>query len=134
MPIVFVLGFPVIWVSILLLLSHIGGWARLAKCYIDNGDEPGDTHRMRSGYVGLVNYRSCLNLRVCKSGLRLSVLFPFRVGHPPLLIPWDHFHSIAEKRVFFIPFLTAEVGIPVVARVILPIWLRKSLLPRECTE
>jgi len=33
-------------------------------------------------------------------GLHLSVLFPFRPGHPPLLIPWQDISAIETKRGF----------------------------------
>ena len=126
-PVAFAIGFPVMWVAVSLLLSHMGGWAKLAEHYTDRGEEQGKTYYMRSGYVGAVNYKSCLILRVCENGLRLSVLFPFRIGHPPLFIPWDQFHSISEKRVFFFPFLDTYVGMPVVANLVLPIWVRDHL-------
>ena len=31
-------------------------------------------------------------------GLYLAVLFPFRIGHPPLLIPWRDIKAKKEKR------------------------------------
>jgi hypothetical protein len=41
-----------------------------------------------SGYVGLTSYGSCLIVGVDPTGIRLSILFPFRIGHPPLFLPW----------------------------------------------
>jgi hypothetical protein len=123
-PIAFAIGFPIMWVAVSLVLSHMGGWSKLAEHYADHQHVSGETYYMRSGFVGAINYKSCLNLRVCETGLRLSVLFPFRVGHPPLFIPWDQFHSISEKRVFFFRFLDTYVGRPVIANVVLPIWIR----------
>jgi hypothetical protein len=120
----FVIGFPSLWVAVSLLLSRVGGWAQLAERYPVTSPCEGPTFYMQSGSVGLVNYKSCLTLRICATGLRLSVLFPFRVGHPPILIPWKEFHSTAEKRVFFYSFLDAYVGMPVVAHMALPIWIR----------
>jgi hypothetical protein len=126
-PVVFAIGFPVMWVSISLLLSHMGGWSKLAKHYADTEQVHGETYYMRSGSIGVVNYKSCLILSVSETGLRLSVLLPFRIGHPPIFIPWDQFHSVSEKRVFFFPFLDTYVGTPVVANIVLPIWVRDYL-------
>lgn len=126
-PIAFAIGFPIMWVSMSLLLSHMGDWAKLAEQYADSHMEQGETHCMSSGHVGSVNYKSCLILRVCENGLGLSVLFPFRIGHPPLFIPWDQFHSTSEKRVLFFRFLDAYVGTPVVANLVLPLWVRDHL-------
>lgn len=122
-----IIGFPILWVSISLLISHIGGWAKLAEYYADVRDEQGESYYMRSGYVGVINYRSCLTLRVCKNGLRLSVPFPFRIGHPPLFIPWDQFYRVSEKRIYFVRWLDTDVGRPLVANLVLPIWMRDHL-------
>lgn len=128
-PVVFAIAFPFLWVSVSLVLSHLGGWAQLAARYRDNRREPGATYYFRTGAVGAVNYRSCLVLRVCETGLGISVGFPFRIGHPPLFIPWGEFHSAEVARLLFIPFVEAYVGLPVVATIRLPIWLRSHLPP-----
>jgi hypothetical protein len=98
LPYLFLLVFPLMWIGISLLLSQLGGWARLAKHFPDDPDAVGTNYRFRSGAIGMANYGSCLSLRVCERGLRLSVLFLFRIGHPPLFIPWEQFHSLNEKR------------------------------------
>ena len=33
-------------------------------------------------------YPGCLKFSVAREGLGISMLFLFRVGHPPLLVPW----------------------------------------------
>ena len=126
-PIACAVGLPIRWVSVSLLLSHLGGWTALAKRYADREKKQGATYFMRSGNIGVVSYQSCLTIRVCEDGLGLSVLFPIRFGHPPLFIPWDQFHCVSEKRVFFFRFVFAYVGMPVVVNVILPIWIRDHL-------
>jgi hypothetical protein len=107
-----------------MLASHIGGWARLADRYRDDANTGGEAHYMRSGRIGLVSYSSCLTLRVSDAGLRLSVLLPFRIGHPPIFIPWTEFHNVSEKRIMFgFAFLNATIGNPVAAHVMLPLWI-----------
>ena len=126
-PIVFIIAFSALWVTVSLLLSHMGGWSRLARCYPDDitaKNELTKASYLQSGSVGLVNYNSCLILGVSKSGLRLSVLFPFRIAHPPLFIPWSEFRDITEKRTLFLSFLVANIGMPVVTSVMLPLWIR----------
>ena len=133
-PLAFLFGFPILWCGVCLALSCMGGWARLAKVYRDDARTGGDVYYMRSGRIGTVNYNSCLTLRVSEAGLRLSVLLPFRVGHPPILIPWADFHRVAEKRVMFIfPFLKASIGDPIVADVMLPLWVRDHI-PRSAAQ
>ncbi len=133
-PAVITIGGVIIWVSLSLLASQVGGWAELAKKYAGGRDEPGETYWLRSGSVGAVNYSSCLVIRVCDDGLRLSVLFPFRIGHPPLFIPWDQFHSVSEKRVLFFRFLDAFIGMFVAADVQLPFWIRDHLPTQQNSE
>ncbi len=123
-PFAFLLVFPIMWCVVCRLLSHIGGWARLAEVYEDDARPAGDARSMCSGKIGIVNYSSCLTIGVSDSGLRLSVMLPFRVGHPPILIPWSDFHHVAEKRVMFLfPFLNASIGNPAITTVLLPLWV-----------
>ena len=120
-PLMCAVVFPFFWVASSLFFSHLGGWAQLAARYRDNRLESGPTYYFRTGSVGAINYRSCLVLRVCETGLGLSVIFPFRIGHPPLFIPWVEFHSAKVAWLLFIPVIEAYVGLPVVASVRLPI-------------
>ena len=45
------------------------------------------------------HYGSCLNVGADGTGLKLSVAFLFRAGHPPLFIPWTEV-SVANRREF----------------------------------
>ena len=47
------------------------------------------------------NYGGCLTVGVNKRGLYLAVWFLFRLGHPPLVIPW-HDIAMTERKKFFI--------------------------------
>ena len=119
------IAFPFMWCGVLWVLAHLGVWSNLAERYPANAAKEGTAFYMRSGKVGMVNYGSCLTLTVSDSGLRLAVMLPFRTGHPPLFIPWSDFHDVCEKRVMFVlPFLQADIGNPVVARLLLPAWVK----------
>ncbi|MBX2863000.1 MAG: hypothetical protein KTR27_05555 [Leptolyngbyaceae cyanobacterium MAG.088] len=121
------LGFPVLWCTVSLLLAYIGGWAKLANQYLDVPEREKRLERiygMQSGYIGTTRYKGCLNFRIYEEGLGLSVLFLFRIGHPPLFIPWDQFHAMSEKRVFFTRFCKVFIGQPVIATMTFPVALR----------
>jgi hypothetical protein len=120
-------AFGTLWFAVSLLLSHIGDWSTLARHYPNMVLPTLRTFYMSSGYVGAVSYRSCLVLRVCETGLRLSVLLPFRVGHPPIFIPWEEFYNISENRSWFNSFMHAELGRPVVGTVGLPLGIRQYM-------
>ena len=42
----------------------------------------------RTGMVGMANYNNTLRIAYSSQGLHLSVVWPFSLAHPPLLIPW----------------------------------------------
>ncbi|TWT47862.1 hypothetical protein Pla22_52290 [Rubripirellula amarantea] len=85
----FPLAFAAMWIVVSLLLSRMGGWTSLADVYrIDSEDPPG-LSRFVTGRFNLINYSSCLRVASTAEHLYLSVLLPFRIGHPALLIPWS---------------------------------------------
>jgi hypothetical protein len=44
--------------------------------------------------------------------LRLSVLFPFRIGHPPIFIPWTDITAVRETWYFFPVVLLTLAKVP----------------------
>jgi hypothetical protein len=121
--IAFVVMAPLMWVAIAFAISYLGGWAALARRFRNDQLPAGKAFYMRSGSVGIANYGACLTLRVSETGLHMSVLFPFRLAHPPLLIPWNEFHSTTKKRILFSTVTDTYVGMPVLARLRLPGWV-----------
>ncbi len=98
---IFLFLFPIffigMWVVVSFLLAVIGGWSRLAEYYQSQTDFSGKKWHFQSGRLGLVNYSGSLTLGSNYYGLYLAVFPLFRVGHPPLLIPWSDV-TIAEHR------------------------------------
>ncbi len=60
----------------------------------------GKRWHLRSGSMGLANYNGCLTLGSDAGGLYLAVLFMFRPGHPPLLIPWGEVTAEGRRMLF----------------------------------
>jgi hypothetical protein len=56
------------------------------------------------------------------TGLYLAVLFPFRVAHPPLFIPWNEVTQ-AKTRIFFISMVRFQLG----REYPIPLSIRESL-------
>lgn len=77
-----------LWVAVCFLLSIIGGWSRLAEHYRSQSDFSGTKWQLQSGRLGLTNYGNSLTIGANDDGLYLAVFPLFRVGHPPLWIPW----------------------------------------------
>ena len=101
----FLFGFVIIvgfWVAISVLLSHLGGWAALARQYGYSGEFVGERWKRQSGQMRyLMGYNNCLILGANREGLYISVAVPFLLGHPPLFIPWGEISVTREKVLWF---------------------------------
>jgi hypothetical protein len=118
--ILFPFFFVGMWCAVSLILSTIGGWRRLAKSYPVRGQPSGRRFSMQGGTVGQVNYSACLTIYTSSQGLYLSILFPFRPGHPPLFIPWDAVHNAKARRFLWAESVVFDVGSPWIATLRLP--------------
>lgn len=64
-------------------------------------DEINDQFRWRSGRFGWGGYSGVLTFTVSDHDLGISVLFLYRVGHPPLKIPFDEITT--EEGALWVP-------------------------------
>lgn len=96
-PFVFIL----FWLVISLVISRMGGWSALAKRYRLEDSFDGERMRFRSGQMRYaMSYNNCLTIGADRRGLYLAVFFFFRLGHPPLFIPWSEI-AVTEKQRYF---------------------------------
>jgi hypothetical protein len=101
----FVAWFPLlfigVWLLVCALISLTGGWHRLAARFPASSGIDGEAFRFASMSLGSglfpVRYRNTLFVMVGRSGLGLSVFFPFRVLHPPLFIPWSAVETVRRE-------------------------------------
>ncbi len=102
-PFVFILiVFPTIWIAACMVIGQVGGWAALAQQFEFREDFTGQRWRLQSARMRLwVRYGNCLTVGANPDGLYVAILFLFRVGHPPLFIPWREV-SIAKKGGFLL--------------------------------
>ena len=136
-PFTYLLLIPTVWFSLSWLLSRISGWHRLAQRYpvshtsesktAESHTSESETASLRSGRIGPVNYYSCLKFGVNDEGLLISIAPPFRVGHPPLFIPWSHFHHVKDDGMMYSHKAKASIGQPTITRMTLPGWVRYRL-------
>ena len=88
------------WPGLLVLISRMSGWRELSENYPSPGMLDGQMFRFQSASLRLgTNYGGCLNVGVNQMGLHLSLVALFRIGHPPVFIPWPDI-STEEKRGF----------------------------------
>lgn len=95
--------FVFLWVAVGAFLSCISGWAALAEHYRTDDAFAGRRWRFRSARLGRANYNGVLTVGANALGLHLSLLFPFRSGHPPLLIPWSDVTSEPSTKRWLMP-------------------------------
>ena len=100
-PEVLFVAFPLFWSAVLVLISHLGAWSRIAQQYRQWDTFDGQRWRFQSGGVGCANYGYCLTVGTNHRGLHLSVLFPFRPGHAPIFVPWEDV-AVTEGRWLFV--------------------------------
>ncbi len=88
-PLYFGLFFIGGWLVVSFMFSIVTGWNKLAERY-RTYNKP-DFKLFRAVQVTWGSPLMAGNIYIMGSsnkGLYLGVLFPFRIGHPPLLIPW----------------------------------------------
>lgn len=115
MIVLFPFFFVSMWCAISLLLSAMGGWRRLAESFAARDEPTGRHFFMQSGKIGIVNYGSCLTIHSAPSGFYLSVWLPFRIGHPPLFIPWQEVRNVTTRRFLWFERVVFDVGSPSIA-------------------
>ena len=99
-PLVVIPLFVLFWCAVLILIAKLTGWATLAQRFRLRSPYTGPTWGFQSARLRWTShYGSCLNVGADATGLKLSVLFLFRPGHPPLLVPWDEI-SVARRQSF----------------------------------
>ncbi|MGK0187163.1 MAG: hypothetical protein ACI9R3_002949 [Verrucomicrobiales bacterium] len=97
--ITFLVFFPCSWIFVQWILSHIGGWKRLATHYRDETAVQ-YSHFGQSGRVGWVYY-GLLKIGASDAGLHLAAVPVFNFFHPPLTIPWATIGDVRYYKFFF---------------------------------
>jgi hypothetical protein len=99
----FLVGFPVLWVTITGTLALIGGWSALTSRFAGTKRIEGVRKSLVSADLRRprmlpVSYRGCLYLTVTPEGFGLVPMLPFRPFHPPLWISWQDVAEIVETK------------------------------------
>jgi hypothetical protein len=86
------------WVLASLLISLAGGWAQLSHDFRTRDEPRGPRWRFQSARLRFgVGYNGVLTFAVDPMGLWISIFPLFRVGHPPLFIPWREMTATRER-------------------------------------
>jgi hypothetical protein len=107
-PIAFV-GF---WCAVIWIVALASGWRRLAQAYAVARPIPDSAQGGVSGMVGWAGYNHVLRIAHTERHLYLDVLWPFRVGHSALRIPWSAIDIGSESSWFFRRMVPLTVNQP----------------------
>ena len=118
----FLITFVPLWLGAVFLTSLLSGWRSLASYYLTHRDPPANLWTFQSGSLRLAGYNHTLTVGANREGLYLAMLFLFRIGHPPLFIPWSDI-TVTPKTSFFRRGMEFRLGRhhPV------PLWLSHTL-------
>ena len=88
----------VAWCATCELLAHLSGWQRLARSYRCSTPYSGPKSRFQSArFRFFIPYAGTLVLGGNAQGLYLAALWPWRPGHPPLLIRWSELVATEQQ-------------------------------------
>jgi hypothetical protein len=97
--IIFVLA---LWIAVCYLASFLSGWHALSKRFTRQSEPYGEVKTAGPAFYTVYmrfwsHYGGVIRLTAAQDALYLSVLFPFRIGHPPLRIPWNEIRIARTK-------------------------------------
>ena len=94
------IGGVTFWCAICRMIS-LAGWSQLAQSFRAGNVAIGPLQSFQSMDVGGARYNGAIVARVWGAGLYLRVWPIFRVGHPPLLIPWSAIGPLQEQKMWW---------------------------------
>src|ERR1035441_7482728 len=98
----FLLG---VW-SLVSIINGLGsGWHALSKRFRAQSKPYGKTKSAEPFYFGVytrfwTDYSGFIRMTSAADALYLSVIFPLRIGHPPLCIPWNEISISRTNRLW----------------------------------
>jgi hypothetical protein len=102
-PLVLIPFFVLFWCVVMFLIARLTGWNTLAERFRLISTFTGPIWGFQSARTRWsTHYGSCLNVGADASRLMLSVFFLFRLGHPPLLVPWSEISIAGRQSYWFI--------------------------------
>jgi hypothetical protein len=107
--------FPFFFVAVWCLAGYgvafMGGWRQLAGRFRRASKFTGMKWYTQSAAMRwLTHYNNVLTVGADSEGLFLVPFFLFRVGHPPLFVPWSEIIARKKKWLFFFPMVELRLG------------------------
>jgi hypothetical protein len=95
-------------------ISIVSGWFSLSRRFRAQGPPYGDTKTVGPHFYTVYmrfwgHYRGIIRMTAAEDALYLSVLFLFRIGHPPLRIPWNEI-QIGRAKILWRQYIVLTLG------------------------
>ena len=113
-PYGFAVFFVTLWCFICFVISAASGWHALSRRFRSQTEPYGQTRTAGPFFYGVkmrfrVGYGNTIRMIAAEDALYLSVLFFFRIGHPPLCIPWKEIKS-GNTKVLWLRYVVLTLG------------------------
>jgi len=113
-PLGLIVAFLVLWCSACYFASFLTGWLTLSRRFRKQSEPYGDarsagpfSYTVYMRFWG--HYHGLIRLIAAQDALYASVLLPFRIGHPPLRIPWEEIR-FGRTKYFFRTYAVLRLG------------------------
>jgi len=92
-----------LWCGIVAFLALISGWLQLSRKFPCPADfQAKQSFSLASLSLGIpyfpVAHRNCAYISIGEMGIKISIMFIFRILHPPILVPWREIESVKWVR------------------------------------
>ena len=128
--------FPVIWIAVVSLVATASGWRKLYQDLGAHSDpqvigESSKVFRFPTIRFNRTNYKNSITINTTRYALIMKVFFPFRLGHKPLVIPWDRVESLTPEQFFFVRYVKIKLTPPLKAEILVPeaVFINNSHVP-----
>jgi hypothetical protein len=106
--------FVALWCFASFFLSFISGWFALSSRFTKESEPNGPTKSAGPFFYTVYmrfwgHYGSVIRMTAAGEALYLSVPFLFRIGHPPLCVPWNEI-QFSRTKYFFRPYVVLTIG------------------------
>ncbi len=105
----FLAGFAALWAGLSFYFAGASDWRLLATKFRTSDTPEGECFRNQVYGVGSIRERGATVLTVTPQGLHLRAALPFRLGHPPLLIPWRSILRVVRGKSWWTEWYSLNV-------------------------
>lgn len=111
------------WLAISYLTAFMSGWHKLGECFRCEREFTGERWvRQSAGMRWATRYSGILTIGANQEGLYLATQPFFRMGHPPLFVPWSEI-AASDKKLWMMAGTQFVVG----RETQIPIWVYAKL-------